>query len=113
MRDFKTDKGTASEAFCRNVYAIVREIPTGKVLTYGEIARLLGKPQASRMVGYALKHVPTNNLLPCHRVVNAQGRLVPGWNEQKSLLLAEGICFKQNGKIDLEKYLWQYEGLEA
>lgn len=109
MRDYKTTKGTACEAFCQSVYDIVGEIPVGKVTTYGEIARLMGQPQASRMVGYALKHVPEKLLLPCHRVVNAAGRLVPGWERQRVLLLQEGVYFKKNGNIDLTQSLWSYE----
>lgn len=109
MKDYKTNKGTASEAFFQNVYDIVREIPVGKVTSYGEIARLLGQPQASRMVGYALKHVPETLILPCHRVVNAAGRPVPGWEEQRTLLLQEGVYFKKNGNIDMVQSLWDYE----
>lgn len=108
MSDYKTDKGTASAAFCQSVYDIVREIPVGKVTTYGEIARLLGQPQASRMVGYALKHVPETMILPCHRVVNAAGRLVPGWEEQRALLLQEGVCFKKNGTVEMTQSCWKY-----
>lgn len=109
MRDYKTNKGTASTAFCQSVYDIVREIPVGRVTTYGEIARLLGQPQASRMVGYALKHVPGMMVLPCHRVVNAVGRLVPGWGEQRALLLQEGVSFKKNGNIDMMQSCWKYD----
>lgn len=75
MKDYKVGKETMSDAFCREVYAVVRDIPAGKVISYGEIAALLGKPQCSRMVGRSLKQVPLDLNLPCHRVVNAQGRL--------------------------------------
>ena len=61
-----------------------------------------------RMVGRALKQIPDDLSAPCHRVVNASGRLVPGWTEQKQLLLEEGISFKQNGCVDLKKHLWNY-----
>lgn len=111
MRDYKTNKGTANAAFCQSVYDIVKEIPAGKVTTYGEIARLLGQPQASRMVGYALKHVPETMMLPCHRVVNAAGRLVPGWEEQRVLLLQEGVSFKKNGSVEMMQCLWNYSQL--
>lgn len=92
--------------FFPEVYEIVRQIPEGKVMTYGRIARLLGRPQNSRLVGQALQNVPDNLCLPCHRVVNSQGRTAPGWEEQKSLLAAEGVGIKPNGCIDLKKYLW-------
>lgn len=108
MKDYKVDKASLSDAFRQEVYQLVREIPAGKVSTYGNIAALLGMPQCSRMVGRALKQVPDEVSVPCHRVVNASGRLVPGWEEQKLLLSEEGISFKQNGCVDLKKHLWNY-----
>lgn len=108
MKDYKVNKETLSEAFCREVYDVVALIPAGKVTSYGEIAALLGKPQCSRMVGKALKQVPQELNLPCHRVVNAQGRLVPGWEQQRPLLLSEGVCFKKNGNVDLARFGWNY-----
>lgn len=108
MKDYKVDKETMSVIFCREVYAVVRDIPTGKVTTYGGIASLLGKPQCSRMVGRALKQVPAELSLPCHRVVNAQGRPVPGWEEQRELLQAEGVCFRKNGSVDMSRHQWHY-----
>lgn len=109
MKDYKVDKETLSGDFCREVYAIVQDIPVGKVVSYGGIAVLLGKPQCSRMVGRSLKQVPLDLDLPCHRVVNAQGRLVPGWEEQRTLLLAEGVLFRKNGNVDMTRCQWQYE----
>ena len=108
MKDYKVDKASLSASFCQEVYQVVREIPVGKVSTYGGIAALLGMSQCSRMVGRALKQIPDDLSAPCHRVVNASGRLVPGWTEQKQLLLEEGISFKQNGCVDLKKHLWKY-----
>ena len=108
IKFYKVDKASLSETFCREVYQVVCEIPLGKVSTYGSIAALLGMPQCSRMVGRALKQVPDNVSTPCHRVVNASGRLVPGWEEQKQILLEEGVSFKQNGCVDLKKHLWNY-----
>lgn len=106
MKDYKVDKARFSATFCEEVYQVVREIPAGKVSTYGEIAALLGMPQCSRMVGRALKQVPEEMAVPCHRVVNATGRIVPGWEEQRSLLQEEGVAFKQNGCVDLKKHLF-------
>lgn len=108
MKDYKVDKSRLTAVFCEDVYQVVREIPTGKVATYGGIATLLGMPQCSRMVGRALKQVPEDLSIPCHRVVNAAGRLVPGWEEQRSLLQEEGVSFKQNGCVDLKKHLLNY-----
>ena len=108
MKDYKVDKAILSEDFYQEVYQVVCEIPLGKVFTYGGIATLLGMPQCSRMVGHALKRVPDGVSVPCHRVVNVSGRLAPGWEEQKQLLLDEGISFTSNGCVDLKKHLWHY-----
>lgn len=107
MKDFKQNRTTLSEEFCRDVYSIVREIPEGKVTTYGDIAALLGLPQCSRLVGRALKQVPQALALPCHRVVNTAGRLIPGWEEQRQLLLDEGVCFRANGTVDMKQCRWK------
>lgn len=108
MKDYKVTKETLSDAFCREVYEVVALIPKGKVTTYGEIAALLGKPQCSRMVGKVLKQVPEGLNLPSHRVVNAQGRLVPGWEEQAALLRSEGVPLKQNGNVAIGQCRWEY-----
>ena len=65
------------EQFYREIYDIVRAIPPGRVATYGQIASLAGRPLCSRMVGQALHRAPASSRLPCHRVVNSQGRTVP------------------------------------
>ena len=92
--------------FYTRVYQIVKEIPRGKVATYGQIALMLGKPQCSRRVGQALHYAPDQADLPCHRVVNSKGGLVPHWVEQKDLLLKERVTFKNSGCVDLKKHLW-------
>lgn len=109
MIEYKVDKVIYSEAFRREVYEVVSQIPFGKVTTYGTIAYLLGMPQCSRMVGRALKEVPHGTTIPCHRVVNSVGRLVPGWAEQKQRLAAEGVSLKANGCINLKEYMWRTE----
>ena len=94
--------------FSGKVYEIVNDIPPGNVSTYGTIALLAGYPQCSRMVGQALHHAPDFFNIPCHRVVNHQGRLAPGWADQKHLLTKEGVHLKENGCVDLKKYLWNF-----
>ena len=91
--------------FYKEVYSITKEIPYGNVFTYGKIAQLIGNPQYSRMVGQALSYAPKEEDLPCHRVVNSQGRLVPSWQKQKELLEKEGITFKRNGCVNMSKHL--------
>ena len=111
MKDYKENKSNLSETFCNEVYSVVREIPVGSVVTYGDIAALLGMPQYSRMVGRALKQVPSELNLPCHRVVNAIGRLVPGWDEQRQLLSDEGVSFRKNGCVDLKLHRWKSDSI--
>lgn len=92
------------EEFTREVYSVVASIPRGRVLTYGQIAWLIGYPNHSRLVGRVL-HGATKELnLPYHRVVNGQGRTAPCWPEQAALLKAEGVTFKRNGCVDLKKF---------
>ena len=74
-----------SEHFRQEVINIVSQIPRGRVLTYGQIARLAGYPLHARHVGNAL-HELSDEAIPCHRVVNSAGRLAPNWPEQRQLL---------------------------
>lgn len=90
----------------QQIFAVVRQIPAGKVATYGQIAFLAGIPNAPRRVGQVLHHAPDAPGLPCHRVVNSAGRLVPGWIDQRMLLEKEGVGFKANGCVDLARFLW-------
>lgn len=100
------------KTFFNQVYEIVKCIPKGKVATYGQIARLMGKTKASRAVGYALHANPYPGIVPCHRVVNCEGRLAPGFafggqDIQKEMLEAEGVEVKKDYMVDLSIYLWQ------
>lgn len=96
--------------FFNLVYWIVRQIPCGKVTTYGHIAKACGAPKMSRQVGWALHANPSFGEIPCHRVVDRFGRLsgsfaFGGADVQQKLLQSEGITVEQ-GKVDLQKYLW-------
>ncbi len=88
------------------IIAIIQDIPAGKVLTYGEIARRAGQPATARLVSYLLHSASQKHSLPWHRVINSQGKIsltgIAG-EEQKQLLIAEGIVF-HNGKVDLDKF---------
>ena len=91
------------------VYEIVRRIPFGKVMTYGDVARALGNPRLSRMVGYALHDAPKG--VPCHRVVNRFGGLSDafsplGKQTHRDLLYMEGVPFLPNGDVDLAHCRW-------
>ncbi len=92
-------------------YAVVKNIPPGKVATYGQVAKLAGLPRQARQVGYALSALE-DNTVPWQRVVNAKGEISARSNSdyenlQKILLEEEGIRFDANGRIDLAKYQWQ------
>ncbi len=93
-------------SFDQEIYEIIRDIPSGHVATYRQIARLAGYPNYARMVGRTLSHASESLELPCHRVVNSQGRPAPGWTEQKRLLEKEGILFKKNGCVNMKLHLW-------
>lgn len=102
-------------SFFENVYEAVQLIPRGKVATYGQIARMIGAPRSSRAVGYALHANPRPGVIPCHRVVNREGRLAPafafgGPEIQAQLLESEGVRVSADFVVDLEKYLWQPSG---
>ena len=91
------------------IYEVVKSIPKGKVATYGQVALLAGNPRWARVVGYALHVNPEPGIIPCHRVVNREGKVAPGFafggeGVQRQLLESEGIVFESDGRIDLEKY---------
>lgn len=90
--------------FFEEVYKIVKQIPYGMVMTYGDIARLLGKPRASRQVGWALHVNPSPETIPCYRVVNRFGQVSKafafgGEDRQRQLLEQEGIIFDKKGCV--------------
>ena len=87
MKDYP-DRMTAEQArrFCKDVLDIVAQIPRGMVMTYGHIAVLAGWPSHARMVGRTLRYTPGAEHLPCHRVVNKEGRTAPGWSRQRAPL---------------------------
>ena len=98
--------------FFQRVYALVQEIPKGKVATYGQIAKMLNAPKFSQIVGYALHSNPKPGIIPCHRVVNRFGEVTGsfafgGANAQRKLLEEEGVEFLKNGKIDLSIFQWK------
>ena len=95
------------EKFRGEVYSVVASIPYGKVLSYGRIAWLVGFPQHSRLVGRVLREASGRGL-PCHRVVNSQGRTAPHWPEQRALLEAEGVVFRPGGRVDLKGCSWEF-----
>lgn len=100
------------------IYKVVRRIPSGRVATYGQIARLAGLPGRARQVGYALHALHDGDPLPWQRVINARGevspRAEPGMEQlQRELLEAEGVVFDERGRIDLTRYGWRPRGRDS
>lgn len=94
------------------IYAVVRQIPPGRVATYGQVAARAGNPRWARVVGYALHVNPEPGVIPCHRVVNRFGETSKafafgGEDVQRSLLEDEGVRFTAEGRVDLEQFLWR------
>lgn len=94
------------EKLIYEILSVVEEIPKGKVATYGQIARLTGREKNARLVGKVLGISSYYGDYPCHRVVNHEGRLAPGWKEQRILLEEEGILFKDENRVDLKSCMW-------
>lgn len=102
----------AAPRFARAVYALVRAVPRGTVVTYGQVAAILGHPRAARAVGTALSNLPRPlaRIVPWQRVINAGGRIsirgdVQRPNLQRQLLEMEGIVFR-GGQVDLRRFRW-------
>ena len=99
-------------SFFERVYEIARQIPEGKVTSYGAIAKCLGSAQSARMVGWAMNASHNQEDIPAHRVVNRKGLLTgkqhfDGTNLMQQLLENEGIKIVDNQIIDFEKHFWE------
>ena len=95
----------------QRVYIALAEVPTGRVVTYGQLADLAGLPRAARLIGHILRNLPAETTLPWHRVINAAGKISLGPEtesglRQRALLQEEGVVFN-NGRISLKQYRWQ------
>ena len=102
--------------FHQRVYALVRQVPPGRVTTYGDVATLLGSPRVARHVGFALAALREDDV-PWHRVINARGRIsfkgdLGRAELQRALLQAEGIAFDALDRVDLPALRWRPDGLE-
>ena len=104
--------GKLSETpFTRQVKAILRRIPRGRVATYGQVAALAGRERAARGVAWILHSSSDAAGLPWHRVIGGEGRISlrrgRGFEEQKKRLTAEGIAVGRDGRVDLKRYRWE------
>jgi methylated-DNA-protein-cysteine methyltransferase-like protein len=104
-------KRAPDEKYRERVYKIVRRIPRGRVMTYGQIAYMLGEGYTPRTVGFVM-HGANERETPWHRVINSQGkcstgRIVLPPDKQQRMLEREGVKFNDAGRCDLEKFLWK------
>jgi len=104
-------KREPDQQYRERVYKIVRRIPRGRVMTYGQIAYMLGEGYTPRTIGFVMHGADENNT-PWHRVINSQGkcstgRIVLPADKQQRLLEREGVKFDDAGRCDLEKVLWK------
>jgi methylated-DNA-protein-cysteine methyltransferase-like protein len=102
--------------FYQQVYAVARRIPRGRVTSYGRIAKMLGRPNAARAVGYALAALEgkrqSDPPIPWHRIINHAGRISTpdmegGASLQAKLLRQEGVVVNDDLRVDLDVYLWE------
>ena len=98
--------------FFQRVYEVVKQIPYGKITTYGAIAKKIGAPKSARMVGYALNASGIHEDIPAHRVVNRKGLLTGkyhflGTNLMQQLLENEGVTVKDNTVQNFKEYFWE------
>lgn len=101
--------GPTDNDYRERVFRLVRKIPRGRVMTYGQIAETLGEGYTARTVGFVMHS--SNDKTPWHRVINAQGGcstrgLVLPHDKQQRMLEAEGVAFNDRGRCDLQKFLW-------
>ena len=105
--------GMAEEGLFDRVYDVVRQIPAGRVASYGQVARMVGEPRKARFVGYAMHASPgMAGGVPCHRVVFKDGTLCSGFafggsDRQRALLDGEGVTFLPDGRVDMEACDWE------
>ena len=102
----------ADKDFFQKVYEVVKQIPYGKITTYGAIAKKIGAPRSARMVGYALNASALDEDIPAHRVVNRKGLLTgkhhfQGTNLMQQLLENEGVTIKENTVQNFKEHFWE------
>ncbi len=113
----EAEQAGLTHSFFQQVHRVVRSIPSGRVATYGQIARILGKPRAARTVGWALHALPEGSDVPWQRVISARGIVSLGAGGlhgspctgaalQRALLEEEGVVFDSQGRCDLDIYGW-------
>ncbi len=98
------------DQFLAQIFAVIQQIPFGRVTTYGDVAKMAGYPGYARHVGKALGNLPEGSKLPWFRVINSQGKISlkdGDMQRQRRELMAEGVEVSATGKVSLKKYRWQ------
>lgn len=95
----------------RRIRRTVRDIPAGRVASYGQVADIAGVPRGARQVGYTLRQLPAGHDVPWHRVVQSSGRIAfdrasPQFEEQRNRLIMEGVIVDA-GRVDMARFRWQ------
>jgi methylated-DNA-protein-cysteine methyltransferase related protein len=98
-------KASEGRSVNERIYMVVRQVPSGRVTTYGQVSKIVGTVSA-RQVGYALAAVRPEMQVPWQRVVNSQGKISLPGSDQRQHLEAEGIVFDAQGTIDLKRFGW-------
>jgi methylated-DNA-protein-cysteine methyltransferase-like protein len=98
----------------QRLWQVINAIPPGRVCNYGEIAKLAGLGNGARQTAWALRYLPADTTIPWFRVINSQGKIAMpvgsrGYLEQRRRLEAEGVTFKENGRISSTSYWWRGE----
>ncbi len=100
-----TPEGPQGQSVNERIYSVIRQVPAGKVTTYGQVSKIMGTVSA-RQVGYALAAVREPMKVPWQRVVNSQGKISLPGSDQRRLLEAEGVEFDEKDRIDLKRFGW-------
>lgn len=110
IRKDKKSEDASGDSFMERAKKVLKKIPKGKVATYGQVAAMAGSPRAARQVVRLLHSSSGKDKLPWHRVVNSKGGISlargRGYEQQKAMLVAEGVKFNANDLIDLSVYQW-------
>jgi methylated-DNA-protein-cysteine methyltransferase-like protein len=107
-----TEPRVVGPGFHAKVAAVVREVPAGRVVTYGDVGAALGSPRVARQVGWALAALPVDTDVPWQRVINAKGTIshkgeLVRAEEQRRRLEDEGVVFDAAGRVDLARLRWR------
>ena len=108
----KEDKARSQADRKQRIWQVISAIPSGRVCSYGEIAKLAGLGRGARQTAWALRGLPRDTRIPWHRVINSQGRIsMPegssGYREQRKRLRAEGVGFAETGRIASSEFWWR------